>query len=218
MQLVAYGAQDIYLTGNPQITFFKVVYRRHTNFSMEEVAQTPDGNIGFDKTASFTISRNGDLVHKMYFEFSPNDMFKDVTINTNSNTKLAIGTYIGNTLLKEIRCEIGGQKIDEQTGEFMQFYNDLYDSTWSKLCMIGHERSLILPSTKIDKQYISYSMVSEKLKSEGWLYFQLSGKYTGSTHKKSFHSFCEKIERIKMKQVNLDFLELSKKKKKERTY
>ena len=71
---------------------------------------------------------------------------------------------------------------------------------------------------KIDKQYISYSMVSEKLKSEGWLYFQLSGKYTGSTHKKSFHSFCEKIERIKMKQVNLDFLELSKKKKKERTY
>ena len=58
---------------------------------------------------------------------------------------------------------------------------------------------------KIDKQYISYSMVSEKLKSEGWLYFQLSGKYTGSTHKKSFHSFCEKIERIKMKQVNLDF-------------
>ena len=40
MQLVAYGAQDIYLTGNPQITFFKVVYRRHTNFSMEEIAQT----------------------------------------------------------------------------------------------------------------------------------------------------------------------------------
>ena len=35
MQLVAYGAQDIYLTGNPQITFFKVVYHRHTNFSME---------------------------------------------------------------------------------------------------------------------------------------------------------------------------------------
>ena len=43
MQLVAYGAQDIYLTGNPQITFFKVVYRRHTNFSMECIQQTING-------------------------------------------------------------------------------------------------------------------------------------------------------------------------------
>ena len=60
MQLVAYGAQDIYLTGNPQITFFKVVYRRHTNFSMEEIAQTQNGSVDFDSTASFTISRNGD--------------------------------------------------------------------------------------------------------------------------------------------------------------
>ena len=46
MQLVAYGAQDIYLTGNPQITFFKVVYRRHTNFSMELIQQTLSGNAG----------------------------------------------------------------------------------------------------------------------------------------------------------------------------
>ena len=69
MQLVAYGAQDIYLTGNPQITFFKVVYRRHTNFAMESVAQT------FEKLVvkagacvSATISRNGDLVHRVYLE------------------------------------------------------------------------------------------------------------------------------------------------------
>ena len=67
---------------------------------------------------------------------------------------------------------------------------------------------------KIDRQYISYSIVSEKLKSEGWLYFQLSGKYSDTTHKDSFQAFCEKIERIKMKQVNEDFLELNKKKKK----
>ena len=62
MQLVAYGAQDIYLTGNPQITFFKVVYRRHTNFSMESIKQTFDGTVGFGNTVSATISRNGDLV------------------------------------------------------------------------------------------------------------------------------------------------------------
>ena len=66
MQLVAYGAQDIYLTGNPQITFFKVVYRRHTNFSMESIEQTFNWNPNFGKKVSCTISRNGDLVHRMY--------------------------------------------------------------------------------------------------------------------------------------------------------
>ena len=69
MQLVAYGAQDIYLTGNPQITFFKVVYRRHTNFSMETIQQTINGTAtiaGSATTGTVTISRNGDLVHKVY--------------------------------------------------------------------------------------------------------------------------------------------------------
>ena len=69
MQLVAYGAQDIYLTGNPQITFFKVVYRRHTNFSMETIQQTISGSStlsGSTSTGTVTISRNGDLVHKVY--------------------------------------------------------------------------------------------------------------------------------------------------------
>ena len=66
MQLVAYGAQDIYLTGNPQITFFKVVYRRHTNFSMEAIQQTFDGTVAIGNNVSATISRNGDLVHKTY--------------------------------------------------------------------------------------------------------------------------------------------------------
>ena len=71
MQLVAYGAQDIYLTGNPQITFFKVVYRRHTNFSMEAIEQTWSGTSGGITSANrctATISRNGDLVHRMYLE------------------------------------------------------------------------------------------------------------------------------------------------------
>ena len=65
MQLVAYGAQDIYLTGNPQITFFKVVYRRHTNFSMECIRQTISGTMDFDGEGSSTISRNGDFISVM---------------------------------------------------------------------------------------------------------------------------------------------------------
>ena len=65
MQLVAYGAQDIYLTGQPQITFFKSVYRRHTNFAMESIHQTFNGSNSFGKRVSATISRNGDLLGRL---------------------------------------------------------------------------------------------------------------------------------------------------------
>src|SRR6056300_926137 len=69
MQLVAYGAQDIYLTGNPQITFFKVVYRRHTNFSMEAIEQTTNGQTTSARARiTSTISRNGDLIYRIYHQ------------------------------------------------------------------------------------------------------------------------------------------------------
>jgi hypothetical protein len=68
MQLVAYGAQDVYLTGNPQITFFKVVYRRHTNFACESIEQTFNGSVDFGRKVTATISRNGDLVTNCWVE------------------------------------------------------------------------------------------------------------------------------------------------------
>ena len=68
MQLVAYGAQDIYLTGNPQITFFKVVYRRHTNFSMECIKQSFNGTVGVGARVVATLARNGDLVHDCFIK------------------------------------------------------------------------------------------------------------------------------------------------------
>ena len=77
MQLVAYGAQDVYLTGNPQITFFKVVYRRHTNFAMESIEQTFNGTSDFGKRVTATISRNGDLISNCVLE---------VTVPTLSST------------------------------------------------------------------------------------------------------------------------------------
>ena len=113
MQLVAYGAQDIYLTGNPQITFFKVVYRRHTNFSMEAIEQTLNGTAGYGNTVSATISRNGDLVGRMYVEH---------TVTTSSK---AMCQNYGNAILKEVELEIGGQKIDKHTARWLQVYADL---------------------------------------------------------------------------------------------
>ena len=109
MQLVAYGAQDIYLTGNPQITFFKVVYRRHTNFSMETISQTLNGdNTASDgKNATCTISRNGDLVYKVY-----------VTAPSSTATN-------GSAMVQEVELEIGGQRIDRHYKEWNEIWNEL---------------------------------------------------------------------------------------------
>ena len=114
MQLVAYGAQDIYLTGNPQITFFKVVYRRHTNFSMEAIKQTWSGNNGLSGSGSCTatISRNGDLVHRMYLEIITTGM------NVNDGN-------VSSKFIKDIELEIGGQKIDKHTGDWMNVWSQL---------------------------------------------------------------------------------------------
>jgi hypothetical protein len=107
MQLVAYGAQDIYLTGNPQITFFKVVYRRHTNFSMETIEQTINGTPSSSGSSTVTISRNGDLVYKVYV--------------TNDSTSLTDGPE----LVNEVELEIGGQRIDKQYAEWNNIWNEL---------------------------------------------------------------------------------------------
>jgi hypothetical protein len=111
MQLVAYGAQDIYLTGNPQITFFKVVYRRHTNFSMEAIEQTWNGGSTTAGRCTATISRNGDLVHRMYLELT------GTVVQHYSNP--------GSSTITDVELEIGGQKIDKQTGHWMEVWNQL---------------------------------------------------------------------------------------------
>jgi hypothetical protein len=88
MQLVAYGAQDIYLTGNPQITFFKVVYRRHTNFAMESIEQTFNGAANLGQKFSCTIARNGDLLSQVYLEM---DVSLTATSHTVDSVKLTSG-------------------------------------------------------------------------------------------------------------------------------
>ena len=119
MQLVAYGAQDVYLTGNPQITFFKVVYRRHTNFSMESIQQTFNGNPGFGQRVSCTVSRNGDLCHKVYLEV---DLGQTETV---TNGWQGYVNSIGHAIIKSVEVEIGGQRIDKQYGDWMEALDEL---------------------------------------------------------------------------------------------
>lgn len=120
MQLVAYGAQDIYLTGNPQITFFKVIYRRHTNFSMEAIEQVFNGTADFGKKVSCTISRNGDLMYRVYLQVTLPEW--KLTESTQSFRWL---NWIGHILISSVDVEIGGQRMDKQYGQWLHIWNEL---------------------------------------------------------------------------------------------
>jgi hypothetical protein len=123
LQLVAYGAQDVYLTGNPQITFFKVVYRRHTNFAIEAIQQTASGSNSLGSRASFQITRNGDLIHRVYFYGRLKNNAAAVANNTAGN--VALVPNVGQKLLKNVELEIGGQRIDKHYSEWLYIWNEL---------------------------------------------------------------------------------------------
>ena len=114
MQLVAYGAQDVYLTGNPQITFFKVVYRRHTNFACEAIEQTFNGTPAVGGKATVPITRNGDLVTKMWLHTTVSETGDADTVDN-----------IGYNLIKSVELQIGGTKIDKHYGRWMYLWNEL---------------------------------------------------------------------------------------------
>ena len=130
MQLVAYGAQDIYLTGNPQITFFKVVYRRHTNFSMESIEQTINGSVGASSRVTSTISRNGDLVYRLYYELAGTLTVANVAGGGTANKSPA---DVGATMFSEVEVEVGGQRIDRQTGQWMNVWSMLTQKNDTRL-------------------------------------------------------------------------------------
>ena len=139
MQLVAYGAQDVYLTGNPQITFWKVTYRRHTNFAMESIEQTFNGQADFGRRVQCTVSRNGDLAYRTYLQ---------VTLPQISNSDAECARWLdypGEQLVSMVEVEIGGQRIDRQYGDWMHIWNQLTltsEQTKGYHAMIGHTTQL----------------------------------------------------------------------------
>tara|TARA_B100000902_G_scaffold357851_1_gene372580 strand:+ start:380 stop:1756 length:1377 start_codon:yes stop_codon:yes gene_type:complete len=144
MQLVAYGAQDIYLTGNPQITFFKVVYRRHTNFSMEAIEQTFNGSADFGKRVTCTVSRNGDLMHRVYLQVT----VPSVSVAADDSFRWL--NHLGHVLIKYAEVEIGGQRIDKHYGDWMHIWNELSQEAGKKAGyanMIGNVPALTLNTT-----------------------------------------------------------------------
>jgi hypothetical protein len=144
MQLVAYGAQDVYLTGNPQITFFKVVYRRHTNFALESIQQTFNGTVDFGRKVTATISRNGDLIHKMYLQVDLPALASGGNISWTRN--------IGHVLINNVEIEIGGQRIDKHYGEWLHIWSELTQTAEHQdgyNVMIGNTTALTTPDSTI---------------------------------------------------------------------
>jgi hypothetical protein len=130
MQLVAYGAQDVYLTGNPQITYFKVVYRRHTNFSIECIEQPVDSS-KFGGRQTVQVLRNGDLATRMYLRMVLPSITGDELPTYNQGytagygTKIAWVRRVGHAMINNIELTIGGSQIDKHWGTWMDVWYEL---------------------------------------------------------------------------------------------
>ena len=122
MQLVAYGAQDVYLTGNPKVTFFQAVYKRHTNFAMENIEQTVNGTATAGGRVSVTVARNGDLIADMYVELT--------CLTAPVNTEDA---WIAESAISTVELSIGGQRIDKHYQKWWRLYAELYMDESAKL-------------------------------------------------------------------------------------
>ena len=170
MQLVAYGAQDIYLTGNPQITFFKVVYRRHTNFSMESIEQTFNGNPDWGKKVSCTISRNGDLIHRVYLQTNLPEVdmtsgAADVKANGQTIKEFNWVNWVGHQMIKNVEVEIGGQRIDKHYGEWLHLWNELTQQPGLQegyARMTGNVTGLVTPNTAVQAPATTTTQVGYK--------------------------------------------------------
>jgi hypothetical protein len=121
MQLVAYGAQDVYLTGAPKVTFFQAVYKKHTNFAMETIEQTVNGTPSAGGRVSVTVARNGDLVGEMFLELKSKQ--------TNANLQ----AWTAESQISSVELTIGGQRVDKQYQRWWRLYSELYMDESRKL-------------------------------------------------------------------------------------
>ena len=154
MQLVAYGAQDVYLTGQPQITFFKVVYRRHTNFSVEPIQQTFQGAAEFGRTVTCNVNRNGDLITNMYLVAK-----MDKANRTRGSIEYGWVNKLGFAMIESTKVEVGGSKIDEQYGDWLNVWDELTRETAHDVArdnMIGNVDTLTAIGGETTEEYTMY--------------------------------------------------------------
>ena len=146
LQLVAYGAQDAYITGNPHITFWKVLYKRHTNFAMEAMRVNFTGSPAYGQRSVVVVNRNADLMFRTYLEVTLPDTRAAATgaaaLNANYNVLWTAGgrRRLGYLLIQQVEIEIGGQVMDRHYGEWMYLWESLtspYDQSVRLDQMLG---------------------------------------------------------------------------------
>ncbi|MDA7495609.1 hypothetical protein N8459_03770 [Nitrosopumilus sp.] len=126
LQLVAYGAQDVYLTGDPTTTFWEADYQKHSNFAIEAIEQTFNGQADFGRHLTCIISRSGDLAYRMYFQVTLPEINQQMGNNNGSGGVYARWLdFPGEQLLAQYDIDIGGQRIDRQYGDWMHIINQL---------------------------------------------------------------------------------------------
>ena len=119
LQIIAYGAHDIFLTNDPHITYFKIMYRRHTNFSIQTFERTFNDNPDFGLISKTKLFKLGDLVTKMYLKIVIGE------IKTDKNIKIAWIRRLGHAIIKMVEITIGGMKIDRQYGTWLDIWYEL---------------------------------------------------------------------------------------------
>jgi hypothetical protein len=150
MQLVAYGAQDVYLTGQPKVTFFQAVYKRHTNFAMENIQQTINGTATNGGRVSVTIARNGDLVGNMYVALLPTTSLG--TTSTNSFTPDMC--WIAERAISSVELTIGGQRIDKHYQTWFRLYAEVFLGESDKIAYGKLSSCSVTPSAADPKTYV----------------------------------------------------------------
>jgi len=121
LQLVAYGAQDAYLSGNPHITFWKILYKRHTNFAMEAFRVNFTGAPAWGQRVVAVVNRNADLIWKTYLEITLPVTSTVANLSWTGGDKRRLG-YL---MVQQVEVEIGGQIIDRQYGEWLYLWETL---------------------------------------------------------------------------------------------
>jgi len=139
LQLKAYGSENIYLNANPQISFFRSVYRRHTNFSMEnfEINYVGTPNITEDTNTTFTfnINRYGDLLGPIFL------VIKLPSIYSSETDKFKWIKNLGANIINSVTLFIAGQRICFINGETINNYYRLqkdYSTNINYNELIGH--------------------------------------------------------------------------------
>jgi hypothetical protein len=150
MQLVAYGAQDVYLTGQPKVTFFQAVYKRHTNFAMENIQQTVNGTPSNSGRVSVTIARNGDLVGNMYVALQPT---ATATANLTSDNSVFDSCWVAERAIAAVELTIGGQRIDKHYQAWFRLYAEVFLSESDKI-NYGKLTSSPVANESTNKNYV----------------------------------------------------------------